>query len=138
MYTDRSTQYHRPPWAAETLSHPLLSIPRLPSPPHVLASHDSQTPACVVPARKVPFSLLSGGGGGGGPTASGGDDATLAVKALGIVPMAHTCDNVLELPNYWTSVLRAEGITLDAATRLPPEDVSAHPEKNEKYTQYEN
>jgi len=30
-------------------------------------------------------------------------------KMLGMLPQAHTCENVLELPNYWEAVLRTEG-----------------------------
>lgn len=33
----------------------------------------------------------------------------VAERALGTVPTAHTCDNVLELPNYWALLVRAEG-----------------------------
>ncbi|CAM9110918.1 unnamed protein product [Ectocarpus fasciculatus] len=32
-----------------------------------------------------------------------------ATKSLGQVPTAHTCDNVLELPNYWTFLMRHDG-----------------------------
>ncbi|CAN0318237.1 unnamed protein product, partial [Ectocarpus sp. 13 AM-2016] len=32
-----------------------------------------------------------------------------ATKSLGQVPTAHTCDNVLELPNYWMLLMRHEG-----------------------------
>ncbi|CAN0234772.1 unnamed protein product, partial [Ectocarpus sp. 12 AP-2014] len=32
-----------------------------------------------------------------------------ATKSLGQVPTAHTCDNILELPNYWMLLMRHEG-----------------------------
>eukprot|EP00198_Chlamydomonas_reinhardtii_P004774 XP_001694110.1 ubiquitin-protein ligase [Chlamydomonas reinhardtii] len=30
---------------------------------------------------------------------------------LGMLPQAHTCDNLLELPNYWESLLQTRGLT---------------------------
>lgn len=48
-----------------------------------------------------------------------------ATKSLGQVPTAHTCDNVLELPNYWTFLMRHDG--RDEKTQLsavPKGDVS--------------
>lgn len=53
---------------------------------------------------KIPFEPPGGG--------RGGEEVSALVKAkraLGTVPTAHTCDNVLELPNYWALLLRAEG-----------------------------
>ncbi|CAM9322479.1 unnamed protein product, partial [Ectocarpus sp. 8 AP-2014] len=32
-----------------------------------------------------------------------------ATRSLGQVPTAHTCDNILELPNYWMLLMRHEG-----------------------------
>lgn len=32
-----------------------------------------------------------------------------ATKSLGQVPTAHTCDNILELPNYWMLLMRHDG-----------------------------
>jgi hypothetical protein len=29
-------------------------------------------------------------------------------KVLGMVPTSHTCDNVFELPNYWTSLVKTD------------------------------
>ena len=38
---------------------------------------------------------------------------------LGMLPQAHTCDNLLELPNYWQALLHVKGYR--AASAVPPE-----------------
>lgn len=63
----------------------------------------------LVEPYQIPFELP--GGGDGDESA-----AAAAAKALGQVPMAHTCDNILELPNYWLLLMRAEGV--DEKTKL--------------------
>lgn len=51
--------------------------------------------------------------------------ALAAERALGIVPTAHTCDNVLEIPNYWSLMLRAEARERDLSLDdLSPDEVS--------------
>lgn len=44
-----------------------------------------------------------------------GDDEAEAMaearRALGVLPTAHTCENVLEFPNYWALLLRSEGLS---------------------------
>ncbi|CAM9591806.1 unnamed protein product [Scytosiphon promiscuus] len=55
-------------------------------------------------------------GGGKGNESS----EMVARKALGQVPTAHTCDNVLELPNYWAILMRVDGIG-----KTPPSAISA-------------
>ncbi|CAM9765898.1 unnamed protein product, partial [Choristocarpus tenellus] len=40
-----------------------------------------------------------------------GTEGSAAIqRALCAIPTAHTCDNILELPNYWEALLRSEGI----------------------------
>ncbi|CAN0243386.1 unnamed protein product, partial [Discosporangium mesarthrocarpum] len=31
-------------------------------------------------------------------------------RGICALPTAHTCDNILELPNYWEALLRSEGL----------------------------
>jgi len=39
-------------------------------------------------------------------------------KNLQLIPTSHTCDNILELPNYWKSLLKAKGGKVDEQTLL--------------------
>lgn len=48
-----------------------------------------------------------------------------AKKALGTIPTSYTCDNLLELPNYWAPLLRTEGRSPQCdISKLPAEEVS--------------
>lgn len=71
----------------------------------------------VVRRHQIPFEL---------PASSKADEQAVAAatKALGQVPTAHTCDNILELPNYWVLLMRAEGRDEKTqACALPAADV---------------
>lgn len=39
-----------------------------------------------------------------------GTPAALARSALDRLPCAHTCDNVLEVPDYWSALLASAGV----------------------------
>lgn len=68
---------------------------------------------------QIPFELPGGGKGDGSPN-------VVARKALGQVPTAHTCDNVLELPNYWALLMEVDGRDEKTpTTAIPAEDVSS-------------
>ena len=76
--------------------------------------------------NKIPFEMPGGSSG----KAKKETRAQWAEKALGTVPTAHTCDNVLEMPNYWSLLMRAEGLEWAtassrsvAATNMPQEKV---------------
>ena len=42
---------------------------------------------------------------------------------LGMLPQAHTCDNLLELPNYWQALLQIKGYR--NAASVPPDQLPA-------------
>ena len=50
-----------------------------------------------------------GGGGGAGGGRAGGGGGGASSHLLGMLPQAHTCDNVLELPNYWEALCAKAG-----------------------------
>ncbi|CAM9976610.1 unnamed protein product [Ascophyllum nodosum] len=79
---------------------------------------------CETLSIEIPFEMPGGSSG----KAKKETRAQWAEKALGTVPTAHTCDNVLEMPNYWSLLMRAEGLEWAtassrsvAATNMPQE-----------------
>ena len=39
-------------------------------------------------------------------------------KILGMLPQAHTCENILELPNYWEALLEVQNLEQNLEQKL--------------------